>query len=226
MSSMGFGTGAVVKASVALLNREHDNLSEATPNLLNHAKGQKEMRSLILFGFFVAAVAADTCPCASGNWSFEFGSGVTDFAHGGEPLSSSSCFDGCLATGLIFQNFKVALSNKNSAFVKRRLSSKADLLAYLRKMRDNDDDPNADTCIDPDLRSQIKNVLNDTSDLSCQGIVNTLVSSLNRPGWAMNCAKLGDFSVDASFKDVNFCFYMMDSQTDVFLLRLAKIDYT
>ncbi|KAL6743331.1 hypothetical protein Aduo_016379 [Ancylostoma duodenale] len=89
-----------------------------------------------------------------------------------------------------------------------------------------DDDPNADTCVDPLLRSQIKNALNGTSEISCKGIVNTLVSSLNRPGWAINCANVGEASIDTSFKDDNFCFYMVGLQSDVYFLRLAKIDYT
>ncbi|KIH64479.1 hypothetical protein ANCDUO_05212 [Ancylostoma duodenale] len=92
-------------------------------------------------------------------------------------------------------------------------------------VHDDDDDPNAETCVDPALRSAIKSALNRTEEVSCKGIVNTLVSSLNRPGWAINCVRLGDLSVDTYFKDFDFCFYMAELQSYDLFLRLAKIDY-
>ncbi|KAL6743224.1 hypothetical protein Aduo_016295 [Ancylostoma duodenale] len=62
------------------------------------------MRRLILFVFFGAVVAADMCSCGTGDFSYEFAMGVTDFAHGGEPLSNHSCFDGCLVTVSLFSS--------------------------------------------------------------------------------------------------------------------------
>ncbi|KIH64478.1 hypothetical protein ANCDUO_05211 [Ancylostoma duodenale] len=116
---------------IALLFKEQDAVLRATLSLLIVVK----MRRLILLGIFGAVVAADMCTCGTGNWSYEFASGVTDFAHGGEQLSNSSCFSGCLATGLVYQNFKVALRDKRSTSMVRKLSSKADHKAHLRKMR-------------------------------------------------------------------------------------------
>ncbi|EYC45235.1 hypothetical protein Y032_0435g1421 [Ancylostoma ceylanicum] len=185
------------------------------------------MKEIIAFAVFVTAVAANICTGGTGNWSTALALGVTDFAHGGVPLNNGvNCFDGCLATGVADQSFKVALMNSSAAYKEREFSKKADRLAQLRKMRDDDDDTNADTCIDPQLRADIRDALGSLEELSCKGIVDTLVSNLNRPGWAINCVDFDEFGYDAFFQDMNFCAYLVYSSSDVFDIRLGMIDYT
>ncbi|RCN45383.1 hypothetical protein ANCCAN_08604 [Ancylostoma caninum] len=185
------------------------------------------MKELIAFAAFVATVAANICTGSTGNWSSALAVGVTDFAHGGVPLSKGvNCFDGCLATGMADQSFKVALRNSYAAYKKRELGKKADRLLQLKKMRDDDDDPNASTCIDPQLRADIRDALGGLEEQSCKGIVDTLVSNLNRPGWAINCVNFEDFSYDGIYQDMNFCAYFVSTSSDIFDIRLGMIDYT
>ncbi|EPB74061.1 hypothetical protein ANCCEY_06848 [Ancylostoma ceylanicum] len=173
--------------------------------------------------------------------------GVTDFAHGGVELNKhSNCFDGCLATGAVTQNFKVALMDSSSPYKVRDVDAKAKGSASLTNAKDDDDDPNATSCVDPQLRKEIRRVLGGA--VSCkvgstssvrmktklslstphhyQKVVDTLLSNLNRPGWAVNCVAFEDSGLDIYYQDMNFCDYTTSWQSYVFDIRLAKIDNT
>ncbi|KIH61413.1 hypothetical protein ANCDUO_08319 [Ancylostoma duodenale] len=65
---------------------------------------------------------------------------------------------------------------------------------------DDDDDPNAEWCIDPQLKADIRDALGGLEKLSCKGIVDTLVSNLNRPGWAINCVDYENFGFDSFYQ--------------------------
>ncbi|KAK6757299.1 hypothetical protein RB195_015242 [Necator americanus] len=179
----------------------------------------------VLITAVVGIAAGNICTDDTGTWTFAIAEGVTDFAHGGVPLNKSfNCFEGCLATGTAVQNFKVALNGSTAVLKERKLGTKAERLARLQKMRDDGDDPNADSCIDPVLRTDIANALNKVVDHSCKGIVKTLLFNLNRPGWAVNCVDFDEMSLDGIVEDLNFCAYTGIVPPLIFDIRLGKID--
>ncbi|KAL6743376.1 hypothetical protein Aduo_016420 [Ancylostoma duodenale] len=183
------------------------------------------MKEIIALAALVTVVAANICTDDTGTWTFAIAEGVTDFAHGGMPLNKSfNCFEGCLATGTAVQNFKVALNGSGVAVKERKIEGKAERLARFMKIRDDGDDPNAESCIDPVLRADIQNALNKVVDHSCKGIVKTLLFNLNRPGWAVNCVDFDEMSLDGLVQDMNFCAYTGIVPPNIFDIRLGKID--
>ncbi|RCN45380.1 hypothetical protein ANCCAN_08601 [Ancylostoma caninum] len=183
------------------------------------------MKQVIALAAVVAVVAANICTDDTGTWTFAIAEGVTDFAHGGVPLNKSfNCFEGCLATGTAVQNFKVALNSSGVAVKDRKIERKAERLARFMKMRDDGDDPNADSCIDPVLRADVQNALNKVVDHSCKGVVKTLLFNLNRPGWVVNCVDFNEMSLDGIVQDVNFCAYIGVVSSYIFDIRLGKVD--
>ncbi|KAL6743371.1 hypothetical protein Aduo_016416 [Ancylostoma duodenale] len=183
------------------------------------------MKELIVFAAFIAVTTAMLCNGVIGSWSFAIASGVTDFAHGRVEINERfNCFDGCLATGAAFQNFKVALMNSSSSYKQREFDAKADRLGQLMKMKDDDDDPNAITCADPQLRAEIRGILYNA--VSCKRVVEALLSNKNRQGWAVNCVSYEDSGSDHVYEDMNFCAYIAFMPPYIIDIRLAKIDST
>ncbi|KAK6058036.1 hypothetical protein COOONC_04395 [Cooperia oncophora] len=138
-------------------------------------------------------VASAICDQEDGFWLNSHTEGVTDFAHGGVPLScSNNCFEGSLTTKIVDEAFKVAFNGSapsSSAILRVQNVRKRTSRAFrLESKIDNDDsDFNKMNCVDPGLRADVANALNKVADHSCQGIVKTILYSINLPQWAVNC---------------------------------------
>ncbi|KIH47325.1 hypothetical protein ANCDUO_22617 [Ancylostoma duodenale] len=183
------------------------------------------MKTILSFSAFVALVTANICNDGTGTWAHAITEGVTDYAYGGIPLNKKyNCFEGCLATGAVAQNFKVALNGNQVLVKEQNFGGIAERLARYMKMREEGVDPNAYSCIDPVLRADVQNALNKVVDHSCKGIVKTLLFNLNRPGWAVNCVDYSEISIGSYVEDVNFCSYLGVVSPYKYEIRLAKID--
>ncbi|EPB74065.1 hypothetical protein ANCCEY_06852 [Ancylostoma ceylanicum] len=181
--------------------------------------------AIISFSAVVTLVTANICNDGTGTWIHDISEGVTDFAYGGVPINKKyNCFEGCLATGTVAQNFKVALNASGVAVKERNFGGKAERLVTYMKMKGEGADRNAHTCIDPALRADIQNALEKVVDHSCKGVVRTLLFNLNRPGWVVNCVDYTDISIGSFVEDVNFCAYLGVVSPYTYDIRLAKID--
>ncbi|CAB3405325.1 unnamed protein product [Caenorhabditis bovis] len=181
------------------------------------------MKTLVFLAVSLfAAGNANICSDDTGHWLASLAMGVEDYAYGGSKLNNRYyCFEGCLNTGTALQNYKVLLAG-NGTTMSREINVK-ERGAQLAKRRD-DDDPNAETCIDPVLRQDVADALKKNTQWHCKGIVNTLVLNLNRPGWAITCIKFDEFGFDEFVQDVNFCSYDAFNAPDTYTIRLAKLD--
>ena len=66
------------------------------------------LRYLVLLLAVVLVTYSNICTDDTGRWSFGIADCVTDFADGGVPLNRSFyCFEGCLNTQTVVQNYKV-----------------------------------------------------------------------------------------------------------------------
>ncbi|XGW05075.1 hypothetical protein V3C99_015894 [Haemonchus contortus] len=179
----------------------------------------------------IGIAAANICNDGTGTWAFSLVDGVTDFAYGGVQLNNKyNCFEGCLNTQTAVQDFKVALNGTvpptaSMPMVKqRKLGPRANRLARVKKMQESDEDPNEETCADPQLRTDVANAINKVTDHSCKGIVKALLFNLNRPGWAVNCVDFNELALGSYLRDYNFCEYEAVVGQDLYWIRMAKID--
>ncbi|CAA91331.1 DUF19 domain-containing protein [Caenorhabditis elegans] len=174
--------------------------------------------------FAVGYATGNLCTDDTGYWISSLAEGVSDFAYGGTRLNTKYyCFEGCLNTGTALQNCKVDMSGNNGTRIERSREIK-EVIALHQLARQRDEDPNAKSCVDPVLRQDVKNALQKTTRSNCKNIVNTLVLNLNRPGWAITCIQFNEFAIDDYTPDMNFCSYDSVSDTDIFTIRLAKLD--
>ncbi|CAP23741.2 Protein CBG02858 [Caenorhabditis briggsae] len=181
------------------------------------------MLQVTLFLLLIGYSSANFCTDDTGEWISSVADGVTDYAHGGTRLNTKYyCFEGCLNTGTVLQNYKVDLSGNNGTTVKiERVRAAKDIVSLVAN---DDEDPNARSCVDPVLRQDVKAALQKATQNTCKNIVNTLVLNLNRPGWAITCIRYNDQAIDDYISDMNFCSYDGGEYHDVFTVRLAKLD--
>ncbi|CAP23742.1 Protein CBG02857 [Caenorhabditis briggsae] len=183
------------------------------------------MNRFVILLLAIGYSSANFCTDSTGHWFASLAEGVTDYAYGGSRLNNKYyCFEGCLNTGTALQNYKIDLAGTNATMLERSRPLKE--IVYLHaqpKIRD-DDDPNAEFCVDPVLRQDIANALQKTTQNSCKNIVNTLVLNLNRPGWAITCIQFDEFALDGVISDKNFCSYDAVQNNEIYTIRLGKLD--
>ncbi|EGT44908.1 hypothetical protein CAEBREN_04096 [Caenorhabditis brenneri] len=182
-----------------------------------------KLLKLLCFLFVLGFTYGNFCTDDTGYWIGSVAAGVSDFSYGGSRLNTKYyCFEGCLNTGTALQNYKVELSGKNGTKTERARTL-TEIIAHVSKSNDNWD-PNADSCVDPVLRQDVKSALQKTTQNNCKNVVNTLVLNLNRPGWAITCIQHNEFALDDYVADFNFCSYDAQSGNSVYTIRLAKLD--
>ncbi|CAI4231671.1 unnamed protein product [Auanema sp. JU1783] len=178
-------------------------------------------RVLLATALFGAALC-NICTDETGKWSFGIADGLKDFYHGGAPLNrSNNCFEGCLYTATVVQNFKVKLAGNTTSNSEQRYIT---LEERLNRLQADDQDPNKDSCVSDSLRASIAKAISSVSDNSCKGVIRAIQYNVNRPGWVFNCVALTGGSIDSIFQDDNFCDYDAVVGKVLYTLRLALID--
>ncbi|PAV84441.1 hypothetical protein WR25_09278 isoform C [Diploscapter pachys] len=156
------------------------------------------LRYLVLLLAVVLVTYSNICTDETGHWSFGIADGVTDFAYGGVPLNKSFyCFEGCLNTQTAVQNYKVKLAGSSPKLVEKKRDRVEQLKQYLSGQIP--DDPNAEFCEDATLRADINASLSKVPDPSCKSILNTLLTSVNRPGWCINVVRFDLIGIDGVY---------------------------
>ncbi|CAL2033097.1 unnamed protein product [Caenorhabditis brenneri] len=183
------------------------------------------MNRFALLLLVIGYTSANICTDDTGHWIMSIAEGVTDFSYGGSRLNQKYyCFEGCLNTGTALQNYKVDLAGTNATMLERSRPVKEIVSLHAQAQIRDDDDPNAQFCVDPVLRQDVANALKKTTQNSCKNIVNTLVLNLNRPGWAITCIQFDEFALDGVVSDKNFCSYDAVANGEIYTIRLAKLD--